>query len=780
MAIPRDPETAYSSVVPALDPLVQVQEADGLSLRELIDLLLRGKWIILATAALLVVPTVLYNAFQPSIYQATSTLLIQKDQAALQGVLPGAATQFYQSQENLANEILVLRQSMPLAEAAAERLMQMQRAPGSDAPLSVLAPMPDGSAPDVQEVAFRLQGFYLSSALVDGGATAVSVAASSTDPTEAELIANVYAEAFVDLTLSQSQTGITRSREFLGQQLEDQGEELRRRDAELQSFVESEGAVALDQETEQTVTQIGQLEGQVGALDVEAQTTQARLSALQSELRRLEPALSQRLGSGLDAELEAAQGRAQQIEAQLEQIYTRTPAYRTAPSSADPELGRLRGELEQAQARVRALAERLSRQSIASGTGPGEQGAGFTRAAALRSQISDAQIKLSETRARRAQLKRQLDQAQGELGQIPAQSIALAQLQRDRQAAEALYGSLQTNYQEAQVAEQSQIGIGRIIRPAFAPREPIGPNRFQNALLALVAGLGLGGLLAVAKVKLDHRLHVPDDVTKLSYPLIGTVPDVTDLIKNDFDGAATTPVGGREIDTHVVTLLNPMATASESYRALRTSVQFSRPDVVVQTILVTSPSPSEGKSTTAANLGVVMAQAGRRVLLVDADLRKPTAHRKLGLAREPGLVQQLFEDTPFDADSIPKVADDLYVLTAGTIAPNPSELIGSKRMRDVIDQMRDAFDVILFDAPPVLAATDAVLLSTQCDATLLVCRAGSTKDFELDAAYEALRGVGASVIGTVLNGFDVSQAYGYKYKYSYRYGNDYAYGSDAA
>ena len=172
-----------------------------------------------------------------------------------------------------------------------------------------------------------------------------------------------------------------------------------------------------------------------------------------------------------------------------------------------------------------------------------------------------------------------------------------------------------------------------------------------------------------------------------------------------------------------------------------------------------------------------MAQAGRRVLLVDADLRRPTVHRKLGLAREPGLVQELFDGAAFDPSSIPAVADGLHVLTAGSIAPNPSELIGSRRMREVIEQMREAFDVILFDAPPVLAATDAVLLSTQCDATLLVCRAGETKDFELDAAHDALRGVGASVIGTVLNGFDVSQAYGYKYKYSYRYGNDYAYGS---
>lgn len=779
MARSTSSETIHASVAPAADPVVQIHSDEGLDLRELIDLLLRGKWIILATAALLVVPTVIYNALQPSIYQSTSTLLIQKDQASLQGVLPGA-NQFYQSYDDLANEILILRQSMPLAERTAEMLLQLRRAPGTSVPLSILAPNSDGSDPTVQQVAFRLQGGYISASVVEGGGTAVRVAATSTDPAEAEVIANVYADAFVALTLGQSQSGITQSREFLEERLQDQGEELRRRDAALQSFVESEGAVALEQETNQAVTQAGQLDGEIGALDVEVQTQQERLRTLRSQLDRLEPLLSQRLGSGLDADLAAAQTRVQALNAELEKIYNRTPAYRTAPSSADPELGRLRGELEQAQESARDVAARLTRQSVASGTGPGDQGAGFNRVASLRIQISEAEVELNGARARRTQLARQLADAEQELEQIPAQSIALAQLQRGRQAAEQLYGALQTNYQEAQVAEESQIGIGRVLRPAYASSQPIAPNRVRSALMALIAGLGVGGLFAVAKVKLDHRIHVPDDITSLGYPLIGIIPDTNDLIKKDFGGADTTQVSGREIDTHLVTLLNPMATASESYRALRTSVQFSRPDVVVQTILVTSANPSEGKSTTAANLGIVLAQAGRRVLLVDADLRRPTIHRKLGLPREPGLVQELFEDAPFDPASIPSVAENLYVLTAGSIAPNPSELVGSKRMRDVIDQMRGSFDVILFDAPPVLAATDAVLLSTQCDATLVVCKAGSTKDFDLDAAYDALQGVGASIIGTVLNGFDVSQSYGYKYKYAYRYGNDYAYGTSAS
>lgn len=150
-----------------------------------------------------------------------------------------------------------------------------------------------------------------------------------------------------------------------------------------------------------------------------------------------------------------------------------------------------------------------------------------------------------------------------------------------------------------------------------------------------------------------------------------------------------------------------------------------------------------------------------------------------GMSREPGLVELLFQEESFDPEGYATSIDDLYVIPAGAHAPNPSELLGSKAMRRLIAGFRGSFDVIIFDAPPVLAATDAVLLSTQCDATIVVAKAGETKDYDLQHAHEALESVGATVIGTLLNNFDVSKAYGYKYKYQYRYGNTYSYGHEA-
>lgn len=776
---PLPPAAPGARPTPAVVEPYERVEGEEFDLRSLLDVLLRGRWIIAAATALVVVPVLLYNLFQPSVYSSYSLLLIDKENSSLADIFSPQQAGGWWNATDVAAELLILSQSYPLAESAAQRLLQMERVPGTDRPLGIVQHPEEDRLRTAQEVAFALQEHYVRAAQAEGDVDAVRVTAVSTDPAEAALIANVYSDAFVDLTRESSRAGISASREFLEGQVEEQDAALRQVDAQVEEYMLREEAVALDEEQSQIVERIASTQADRDAAEVRIRTVRARMAAIEAELRRLEPQLGERLGSGLDAELETAQARVQQLIDQLDAYYAENPELRSTDAPPDY-IATLQRELERARARVQQLSDRLARQSLDAAGAPGDPSAGFVRASALRAQLADLRVEVQGLEAQRDQLSARLADYEGELSRIPRQSIELAQLQRQRMATEQLTGELVTNLQEAQVMEQSQLGYAKPIRPAFESDEPMAPKRLRNVFLALVFGLFLGSALAIAKVRLDHRIHRPDDVRDRGFPLIGTVPDTTELIARDFDGQDTVRVDGREIDSHVITMLNPMAASSEAYRALRTSIQFSRPDVVVETVLVTSSNPGEGKSTTAANLAVVMAQAGRRTLLVDADLRKPTGHRKFGLPREPGFVQLLFDDAPFDPASLPMVADDLWVLTAGTLAPNPSELLGSKRMRELLEQLREHFDIIIFDAPPVLAATDAVLLSTQVDATLLVARAGMTKDYDLDAAMDALLGVGASVIGTVLNGFDVSNAYGYRYKYAYRYGSDYAYGSEKA
>ncbi len=202
----------------------------------------------------------------------------------------------------------------------------------------------------------------------------------------------------------------------------------------------------------------------------------------------------------------------------------------------------------------------------------------------------------------------------------------------------------------------------------------------------------------------------------------------------------------------LVTLSNPRSPISEAYRTLRTNLEFSSLDKPIRSMVVTSAAPEEGKSTTLANLGVTMAQAGRSVILVDCDLRRPSLHQLFGARSAVGLTDVMRDDTllsrlPLQETCVPS----LCVLTSGTIPPNPSELLASRRMSEVIAALQQQADVLLFDAPPVIAVTDAAVLASKVDAVLLVISAGRTRREHARRAKALLDKVNARLIGTVLN-----------------------------
>lgn len=217
---------------------------------------------------------------------------------------------------------------------------------------------------------------------------------------------------------------------------------------------------------------------------------------------------------------------------------------------------------------------------------------------------------------------------------------------------------------------------------------------------------------------------------------------------------------------HLISKINPKSPISEQFRTLRTNLQFSSVDDEIQTLLVTSSSPSEGKSSTIANLAVVYAQAGKKVLLVDADLRKPTVHYTFRFDNLKGLSNVLVGDSSMEDAVIHTDIAGLDVIGSGPIPPNPSELLGSKRMERFIQETKNNYDMILFDTPPVLAVTDAQILAIFCDGSLLVIRSKKTEFEAATKSIDALKPAKAKFLGTVLNDRDVKESNQYYY-----YGN---------
>lgn len=215
---------------------------------------------------------------------------------------------------------------------------------------------------------------------------------------------------------------------------------------------------------------------------------------------------------------------------------------------------------------------------------------------------------------------------------------------------------------------------------------------------------------------------------------------------------------------------NPKSPISEAYRTLRTNIQFSNFDEKLSAIVITSPGPSEGKSTTAANLALTLAETGSKVLLIDCDLRKPSIHKKFNISNHRGLSNLLIGQYKF-TDVAQKYTDKLCILTSGTIPPNPSEMLSSKKMKLFLDEAKTTFNYIILDAPPVIAVTDAQILSTMTDGVLLVIAAGQAEITEAQKAKELLEHVNANILGVVLNKAEVSKNKNYGY-YHYYYGED--------
>lgn len=745
----------------------------GTQLREWIDILARGRWLIVGALLLVAIPVAIYTMLAPNVYQATARLYVETESGGpLDGVLPGGAQAAFGADRSISNELYILQNAEDLSESVAQQLLAL----GEDERegLTVLE-TESGDLPSVEAVANRVAYQHIGIRQDGQSVNAVQVSATSRSPKEAALIANLYAEAYVQRTQSSSRASVTASREFLESQADSVATELASREEAARTYMDQEGAVRLDDEASNIVSQLASLEAARDQARVEAGMESSRIAELQRQISALEGNVATRMGSGTERELRQAETRLATLRDQLETVYLRNPALRTA-SPAPAEIAELRRQIATLESQIRTGSDQLVSESIAAG-GVDAAGEGLPRLAALRDRLAESQVSLRGLQSRIGILNGRIGSYRGELSRIPAQSVELARLVRERQSAERLALGLDQRLQEARVAESAELGYAEVVREADVPWGPVSPDRPRTIFLGLLVGLGLGIALAIGQARLDQAIRRPAQLRELGHPVLGVIPDVGDLIDEEFGGEETIEVDGRRIDTRLVALLNPMSTAAEAFRGLRTSVQFSRPDTVIQTILVTSGSPGEGKSTVAANLAIVMAQAGRRTLLIDGDLRRPRVDKEFGMARSPGLTDYLSGSA--DSRDL-TVADDLDVLPAGSTVPNPAEHLGSQSLRDLLVMFKETYDLVIIDAPPVMAATDPVLLSTQVDATIVVAAAGKTKDFELQHAVEEIQSVGGQVIGVVLNRFDVSKEYGYRYQYAYRYGNKYAYGHDAA
>lgn len=323
--------------------------------------------------------------------------------------------------------------------------------------------------------------------------------------------------------------------------------------------------------------------------------------------------------------------------------------------------------------------------------------------------------------------------------------------------ANALVGQIAILQQElVDLTPPDTLRVGQVVSPASLPEAPSSPNHLTNALLGLILGLGLGIGWALLRERLDDRLRGKEDLeVSVRTAALAAIPQVS---------------GWKKKQAVLVSVSDGKSAAAEAYRTLRTGILFSMNQSKARTLMVTSAHPGEGKTTTAANLGVVLAQADRRVVLVSADLRRPHIHNYFGIDNQTGLTHVLAQEiSPWQALKDSGV-ENLQILNAGAIPGNPAELLGSGAMADLLGQLADKADVVIIDAAPVLAVSDSLALARLVDGVLFVANADKTHRAAVQQARRQLDQVDAKLIGSVLNNLAMGRAHAYGY---YGYGSYY-------
>ncbi|MCG6981003.1 MAG: AAA family ATPase, partial [Deltaproteobacteria bacterium] len=598
----------------------------------------------------------------------------------------------------------------------------------------------------------------------------INITATAATPKEAALIANTVAEVYHQANVEERNKKVRETREFIEKQLEVVEGRLQEAEQNLRTFEETTNLVSIDAQTATILNRLSNLE-----------TEFAQIQQKRSVVHRL-----------LKSVEEVRQGRYLAAKA----FFIEDPP---------PELAKLIAKLRDLSLRRKLLLNDYT----------GEHPQVEETNAELRDVLSeiDNELKsmLTTLNERRQDLVVRLAATRAETKSIPESSLILARLHREVDVNADLLTQLKSKYQEVMIQESGLIEEVKIIKPALEPGQPVNmPSTLMNTVTGAVIGLVIGLVLALIVETMDTSLGTIEDVEEiLGVPVLGVIPAV-----DEFSTREKGQDGAKLKNQPLVTHFAPRSPVSEAYRSLRTNLQFIWKEREAKACLVTSSSLQEGKTYNVVNLSLSLAQSGERVLLIDADLRRPAAHNMFGLRRQPGLTDYIVgisdsrsagtdefeleaaglpEFHPlngnwknitntiidvmlgeFEFDEILKTPgmDNLHIISAGQGLLNPAEILRSPRFKEFLHEVREHYDVIIVDTPPVLPVADAFEVAPEVDGVILVYEVGRIGRGILHRAKVQLENVNSNVLGVILNNVkpDVAPDF-YRYRTDYYYGD---------
>ena len=704
-----------------------------LSIVHYLQVLYRRRYI--ATAAFLAVflGAALYTLTAVRIYESTVRILIERDNpkvVSFQEVLDqGEITDdYYETQYRILQSRVLARRTIESMNLWSHP--QFTQRPRITIRGLIMMPVntvarwfePPQSAEVLDAAETRAQSRVIDRFLADLRISAVrysrlvDVTYRSSDPGLAARVANALAEGYIRQSLELRSTTTKEASDFLTQQLAEQRTKLEASEQALQAYRERTGSVLLEERQNVVVQRLADL----NAALTRAATTRIQKEAAYNQVRNV----LQNPGAVDSLPMVLSNPFVQQQKAELAQLQRQRAQLSEKLGQNHPEMVKIGLAIQTAEAKIQAEVAQV--------------------ADAMRSEYQAA---AAEERTLAAELNSQKQEAQV----LNRAGIEYGVLQRDATANRQMFEGLLQRTQETGVSEEIRTGNIRVVDHAEIPSAPVSPNILNNLLMALFGGLTLAIGLAFAFEYADDRIKNPDEMKKhLGLPFLGMVPAL-------FDKNVTTPLIGNGVPNIF----------AESFRSIRTNVLFSSTDQGGRLVVITSSQPGEGKTVVSTNVAVALAQAGHRVLLVDADMRKPRVHEVFRAVVTPGLSNLLVGNATASEAIHESSTAGLWIMPAGNHPPNPAELLGSKRFKDFAAFLMQYFDWVIIDTPPVMAVTDASLVANLAHGVVFVVGSEMTSRRVAQRAVEQLEMGQARFLGAVLNRVDLEHN-GYYYSRYYR------------
>jgi len=729
-----------------------------INLADYLRILYRGRWIIIVSFAVVFIVTLWYTFTADPVYEASTTVMIASDNRMESMMFD--MTYFGNKGTLIANQMEVLR-----SRTVSERVIKRLDLSDVRDSISFFQPNPDGEYLTLRGMVKTLQDNMEVTHKKETDIVTLTFKAGS--PFEASYITNAIADEYRQANAEANRSEISALREFIENQLARKQEELRLSEERLRDYQEQEKVASLDEETSELVSRLSEVEAMLEEAQISLQANLEMKASLQRQLeerrKNLSADLSQ-ISTPYIVELQKALATA---------VSERTK-YMTAVQTEIQDANRRHFEanLKNYDDKINALRSSLQEESAKISVSSMVQDP-FQVSQELIQDLIKVDAEIQSNSAKINALLEVVTEYNSKMESLPVKVLELARLERRRMVDEQTFMMMTQKLEETKIQEAGQSHSVMIIDEAIEPLDPISPKKKLNLALGLLLGLGLGIGLTFLIEYFDNTVKTHEELERLGYNILASIPKIEmDKYERKLEARMEKmgPMEGRKIEARLITHLDPKSPISEAYRTLRTNLQFSKVERKLRTVLVTSSGPKEGKSTTAANLAIAMAQAGNRTVLLDGDLRRPVVHSIFGLEKDNGITNLLMDAIPYTALAKDTFHENLKIVTSGILPPNPSELLSSQKMQNLLNKLQEDFDIIIIDSPPVIAVTDAAILSTKVDGTILVVSSGQTNREALARAHVLLDNVDTRFLGVLLNNVDVEGMYGsYYYYYYYHY-----------